>query len=442
MMVRSLQIAFFLILLANSLTLKGQQFPFDVYTLDIALIPFAFLVAIKSLFLPGPRLRPTPFDLLFLALIFLIMVSQLFSVNRHLSLTNTMDWLRLVLLYFLGRSVLGSVVKERTLVVHFTIMAVFLIGLGFLQMATGKPIGIIADYFGESQEQYAWHRVSGPTPNSNVFATWVIVYGGLALSVLLAKARPVLFFAIAGGITIVLIGTLSRGGALGFAVFVIALLLMHSQSAFSMRFFVPASLLAVGLVGLLFIMVVADVRPVLTRGVYNLVARHAETRDFEEGGQRLELMQLGFQLLKRPKIAAVGCGAGGIIQASLTGSGASAAIARELVERGVDLGTGVHNVWLTTAVENGIPSAAILLAILVFFLRWANSRDRRDEEIRVWTAYLRAIGIWYLAVASQVYLAAARLPVLLPVVLLIALVANRTHQAPALNSSAGPSGGA
>lgn len=424
-MARLLRIAFFLVLLTNSLTLSGGPFPFDVYTLDLALIPLALLVVVKSIFLPGPRLHLTPFDLLFVLLIVLIMVSLIFSVNRQPSLTNTMDWLRLVLIYFLARSVLGSVVQERTLVVQFTIMALFLIGLGLLQMATGEPIGIIADYFGESREQSGWHRVSGPTPNSNMFATWVVVYGGLSLSVLLSKVRPFLFFAMAGAMTVVLLGTLSRGGALGFAVLVFILLLMHSQRVFSMRFLVPASLLTVGLMGLLFIMVVANVPPVLTRGVHNLMTRQTEVRDVEEGGRRWELMKLGFQLLKRPKIAAVGCGAGGMMQAGIAGSGASAVTARRLLDRGVDVGTGVHNVWITTAVENGIPSAAVLFAILVVFFRWIRRWSRRDEESSVWAAYLMAIGVWYLAVASQVYLTAARLPVLLPLVILIALVANQ-----------------
>jgi O-antigen ligase len=424
MMARLLRIGFFLILLTNSLTLGGGPLPFDVYTLDLALIPFALLVAVKFFFLPRPRLRITPFDLLFVLLIALIAVSFLFSLNRELSLTNAMDWLRLVLIYFLARSVLGSVIQERALVIQFTIMALFLVGLGFLQIAAGEPLGIIADYFGESREQYGWYRVSGPTPNSNVFAMWVIVYGGLSLSVFLAKIRPFLFFAMASAMTVVLIGTLYRGGALGFVVLVFVLLLMHSQTILSMRFLIPASLLTVGLVGLLFIMVVANVQPVLTRGVLNLVSRQEEARDFEEGAKRRDLLQLGLQLLRRPKIAAVGSGAGGMLQASLVGSSATAAISQRLVDGGVDVGTGVHNVWIATAVENGIPSAAILFLIFVFFIRQITRWRRRHEESRIWAAYLMAIGIWYLVVASQVYLEAARLPVLLPVVVLIAFAAN------------------
>jgi O-antigen ligase len=316
------------------------------------------------------------------------------------------------------------VIQERALVIQFTIMALFLVGLGFLQIAAGEPLGIIADYFGESREQYGWYRVSGPTPNSNVFAMWVIVYGGLSLSVFLAKIRPFLFFAMASAMTVVLIGTLSRGGALGFVVLVFVLLLMHSQTILSMRFLIPASLLTVGLVGLLFIMVVANVQPVLTRGVLNLVSRQEEARDFEEGAKRRDLLQLGLQLLRRPKIAAVGSGAGGMLQASLVGSSATAAISQRLVDGGVDVGTGVHNVWIATAVENGIPSAAILFLIFVFFIRQITRWRRRHEESRIWAAYLMAIGIWYLVVASQVYLEAARLPVLLPVVVLIAFAAN------------------
>jgi hypothetical protein len=195
-----------------------------------------------------------------------------------------------------------------------------------------------------------------------------------------------------------------------------------------MRFLVPTSFLTLGLMGIMFVMVIANVHPVLTRGVNNLVNRQTEARDSEEGGQRWELMQLGLSLLTRPKIAAVGCGAGGMMLASLTSSGSSAAAARRLVDRGVDVGTGVHNVWISTGVENGIPSAAILLAIFVLFVRRIGGWRQRDDEGGVWPAYLMAIGIWYLAIASQVYLVAARLPVLLPVVLLIALAANRTPQ--------------
>jgi hypothetical protein len=158
------------------------------------------------------------------------------------------------------------------------------------------------------------------------------------------------------------------------------------------------------------------------------VNRQTGARDFEEGGQRWELMQLGLSLLTQPKIAAVGCGTGGMMLASLSSSGSSANAARRLVDRGVDVGTGVHNVWVATGVENGIPSAATLLAIFVLFVRRIGRWRRRDDEGGVWSAYLMAIGIWYLAIASQVYLVAARLPVLLPVVILIALAANRAPQ--------------
>jgi O-antigen ligase len=423
----AVKVALFLVLLANSLTLSSRPILFEVYTVDLALVLFVPLVALCVLMRGVPAgLRLQAVDVAFALALLMMLISLIFSVAWRHSLTGAMDWLRIVSFYFACRLVTGSIVTEDTVSRLFLLMAVFLMALGLLQTITGLPIGLVANYVGENRGDFFWYRVSGPTPNSNLFAMWLTTYVGFVLADTLGRNRVALFFVILTSIVIVLIATQSRGGVLGFIVFMLALIWMNRARMASVQVALGTAGLTIVVVGLMILSMASDSTTPFADGIRSLAERQARVVDFSEGGERRELMEIGFALLTQPKVLLVGCGAYAMLDAAMS-SGISLPPAQidAALSAGEGYRTGVHNVWIATAVENGIPAAAVLLWIFLLFgirtLYWRLS----EPTSSVWTSYLLSIAAWYLLVASQVYLMAARVAVLVPLVLLISLVASR-----------------
>ena len=165
----------------------------------------------------------------------------------------------------------------------------------------------------------------------------------------------------------------------------------------------------------------ADWDTPFVRGARALLGRQATVADFAEGGERRALLETGLDLLQSPKILMVGCGSYSMIDAALAGSARlTSGRLDEALQAGENLRTGVHNVWIAIAVENGIFTSLTLLAIFALFI-WRVLRTRRvgDPDEQLWPNYMLAILVWYMIVSSQVYLMAARLPVLLPLLVLL-----------------------
>lgn len=418
----SVKILFFFVLLANTLTLSRRVLPFDVYTVDIALLPLGLAVFAWALANPRSlRLKLNLIDVLFVVLMALMVISLAFSVNRSQSLTGTMDWLRLFLFYFICRLIVGTVITERTLSAQFGAMAVFLLALGLIQTVTGLPIGLLANYVGSDRGDFFWYRVSGPTPNSNMFAMWVLVFGGFLLSWALGRRRVLAFFAISSLIGVVLVATQSRGGVAGFVLITLVILWANRTRVISSGFVLGGLVLGVAAITLTLASLLADWDTPFAKGAQALLGRQASVSDFAEGGERRALLETGLDLLQSPKVFLVGCGAQGMIEAALSGSARlTSGRLDEALQAGENLKTGVHNVWIAIAVENGVFTSLVLLGIFSLF-SWRVLRSRRigDPDDPVWSGYLLAMVAWYMVVASQVYLMAARLPILLPVIVLI-----------------------
>ncbi len=423
-MQRLIRILLFLVLLTNTLTLSSRPLFFDVYTVDIALIPFvvtSLLWSFMSRQAPGFKLHRID---LFMVLLFAMMVISLaFSVNRMQSLTGTMDWFRLVAFYFTCRLTVGSLITEGTLAAQFALIGAFLLGLGLIQTITGLPIGLVAHYFGSDRGDFFWHRVSGPPPNSHMFAMWISIFGGFLLAWALARGRTILFFGILILSFFVLIATQSRGGVLGFAMVSMVILWANRSRALSSGFVLGIASLSILVFGLAVASLATSWESPFADGARALLDRQSRVVDFSEGGERRALMETGLDLLAQPKVFMVGCGAHGMIDAAIESGARIAAVHLDRVSNtGGNLRTGVHNVWVSTAVEYGVFSAVVLFAIFWMFTLYVMAWRRDDEGGgEVWTGYLLAIIVWYMVIASQVYLMAARLAILLPIFLLVSL---------------------
>ena len=425
-------ILLFFVLLTNCLTLATRPGSFDVYTLDLALIPFATTISLWTLLQPARRrFRPRGFDVLLLVVVALVLLSHAFSVNRGQSLSHAMDWLRLAVVYFVLRLSVPTLLGLQALGNAFSGLGALLLLIGLLQMITGEPIGVVANYFGEVQHEAPWSRVSGTTPNSNLYASWLIIYAGFPYVSTLARGQVVRSFVIWTLTLVVLLSTQSRGGVGGFLLLSLVALWLNRQQALRPTFVLSSMIAATAFLLLVTISVLTRSSIPLASGVRTLFERQEQAGDFSKEGLRRGLAAVGVQLLQDPKIALVGSGSESMIRAAEAMHMALPPAVAELVHsaEGGDR-TGVHNAWLATAVENGL-LAAIALATMFSLLsiRLWHWRRRWSRTNPVWTTYLVAIAAWYMLVASQIYLISARLPVLLPLVAIMAFVVSEDGEA-------------
>jgi hypothetical protein len=422
----------FLLLLTNCLTLTTHAGPFELHTVDLALFPFAAIIALWALLRRTPRLlRPSGLDAILLAIAALVLLSHVFSVDRAQSLGHAIDWLRLTLVYFCLRSSIPTLFGLKALGTAFSGLGLLLLLIGFLQMITGEPIGLVANYFGEARDEVPWSRVSGPTPNANLYACWLIIYAGFLYVSALASRQVARSFFIWALTLVVLVSTQSRGGVGGFLVLSLAALWMNRQHILQPAFLLGSMVALTALFLLLTVSVLTESSMPLATGIRTLYERQAQVDDFAKDGLRRALATVGVQLLQDPKVALVGCGSESMIAAARERRIVLPPVVADLVYNieGADR-TGAHNAWLATAVENGLPAAVALATMFSFFLirllRWRQRWSRTDP---VWTTYLPAIATWYVLVASQVYLISARLPVLLPLVVIMAFFVSEAREA-------------
>ncbi len=440
-----LRLALFGVLLGNTLTLITRVGPFHVYTVDFAILPFALLLLAWVTMKRGPiGVQWHWVDTMVIVNLALALVSFGLSDDVSQSVMGTVDWFRLGFLYMAFRLLSAEVIQPRVLVLQFALLTVMLVGLGLAQMVTGEPIGLIANYFGRDLDQLSWSsvgqfgeqwRVSGPTPNSNVFAMWVIVFGGLVAAHGLSRGGSGMlqFGAVALGMATVVLGTLSRGGGLGLVVFMALLAWNFRRQIAHAGVMVP---LAAGLFGLTVLSVgllSGALLPFLGDQFEVFAARGAGGIARAEGDVRIRLLQVGFQLLADPKVLLVGCGSDAMIEAILNRlrSPLAMSVALEASGQGIELRTGMHNVWMRMAVEYGVPAALAFASLFVGLWSSARRLAHTTEGAALMGPYVLAIALWFILVPSQVYLMAARLPVLLPLFLLLAYTVTRSTQADA-----------
>ncbi len=433
-----LRIGLFAILLGNALTLITRVGPFHVYTVDFAIAPFLLLLTAWLVLRRGSLgIRWHWVDTAVALNMGLSLVSFALSDDMANSVMGTADWTRLTLLYAAFRALSVDVITPRVLVVQSALIVSLLIALGIAQMVTGKPIGLVANYFGRDLDQLSWSpvgtygerwRISGPTPNSNVFAMWVIIFGGLVAAYYLQRARMVRLGVVLLGMATVILGTLSRGGGLGLVLFVGLLAWGFRKEILHAGVAVP---LGVGLAFMLLLSVAllsGSLVPFLGEQFEIFAARGTQSLATAGADLRIRLLQVGFDMLGNAKVFLVGCGSDAMVQSLLSRfhSPEAVSVALRATGSGYELRTGMHNAWVRTAVEFGVPAAVAFFALFVGLLSTSRKMQRVAPDQTMMSLYLGAIGVWYLLIPSQVYLMAARLPVLLPLFLFLAYSVTRS----------------
>lgn len=432
-----LRLGLLCVLLGNVFTLGQRVGWFYVYTVDVALVPLVLLFVLAKALRPREfRIRFHWLDAVMASLFALMLLSLLLSDVFEKSLKGALDWVRLAMAYLVFRGLAATAVTSRTLVVQFSIVGAVLVAIGLAQMVTGEPIGMVSNYFGRDVDQVRYStvgardvwRVSGPTGNSNVFAMWVIIFAGLAAAFALSRVRMIVFTSTMVGMATVILGTLSRAGTFG--LFFFTFLLMWNFRRPIVRAGVHVPLLGgFAIVALVSLAFVSGVLPSLGGQAEAILARARQRDDV-----RTEFLNLGMSMLRVPKVALVGCGSDAMIESGAARLRSAKALShqRNQSETGKVQRTGIHNVWFRTAVENGLPAAGLLAALISgLFVVGSRLRDNAESE---WDAamarYTLAIAVWFVLIPSQVYLMASRLPILLPLFLLLAFGITRVTMLP------------
>ena len=92
------------------------------------------------------------------------------------------------------------------------------------------------------------------------------------------------------------------------------------------------------------------------------------------------------------------------------------------------------------AVEYGVPAALAFASLFAGLWSSARRLARTTEGSALMGPYVLAVSLWFILVPSQVYLMAARLPVLLPLFLLLAYTVTRSHRPEATDVEPRPGG--
>ena len=422
-----LRIMFFFVFLAALFPLSIDVGVLRLYTLDLILLPLTYVFFVVIL-LSRRRIVPSWSlgEKLLFAMLVIMVVGMVFSVNLVNSLDGVLVWLRCIVLYIMLRVTFASkIIELRHWSWWWSILGIFLLTIGIIQAATGSQFGLVENYFGSNTTEQTYFlqtvRVSGTTANSNIYGLWIVIFSTLINARLLlspkARLRSYIFLVLAVSIELwVLLATLSRGSLITFLVAHAVLLFMwirSSRGAAGVRILASSLLLSA-----------ATAVGVIYYNKVNTLVYLTERLENNGDSERIAMIHYGLELLSYPKVFLLGTG----MQAFFP----------TLVQYGIgtlkvntwqdfsDSTTGIHNIFLLLFVESGIfvlfcfaifYFSTIVKAFKLFLMKQGGQGARNGP----WVAYLLIITLTLL-VPMQLYNNVATLPILIFVLSICAIV--------------------
>ena len=424
------------------MTLVKEVPPFRVYAFDLAFVPLCVVAFLAN----RPRgfvNQKHPLDNLFLGFLGAATVSFLFSYDRSVSVVGWMDWIRIVVFYFVVRRLFVAEISDKLWERLLIGLGVGLLGVGLLQLVTGTPIGLVNNYFGTNLDQSSsatvqGHgtnvRISGTTSNPIVYGLWLNLYCVFAMIYALSHRHKIWFAVLALLVPVSLLGTLTRGAIVAYVASILALMLFTFQK--SGKVVVGAIVLLIVL-SPVYVMLndTVDIR----RQVQVLTARFQL-----ENNERWELNRIGVELLSDPNILLFGTGSGNFSAVTRDQAG----LRSRLSARMQNTRTGIHNVWLKMIVENGVFVLIFFVMIMIECVKMARRLLRAPWGVwhYTWGVFWSIKILVYLLVESNLYESAMSYQFLLPFVAIIGYLATkescrRIERRPAVTRSMAVAGG-
>ncbi|MEM6638937.1 MAG: O-antigen ligase family protein [Pseudomonadota bacterium] len=407
------------------LTLVKDYPPYRLYLVDFALVPMLLVTIFQRMSLPSRlRIRWQGIDTLFILFALSVLLAFMFSENTRQSAVTFIDWIRIILFYFLCRMLFQKQIQDKTLFRVFTLGSVILIVIGLIQLVTNSSFGLIGNYFGLGNAQGveanvagfgSRARVSGTTSNPIIFAMWVTLFALIVAARFNYRGRTILFFAVTGAGAVVVLSTLSRGAIAAFALTWLIFVFMNRKQL--VRNVVYGSVLLVMAMPLAYL----GLQESLIADVAEMVEARIERQELlEEDSGRVKVFRIAQELLKEPKIFMVGTGPDNMMPAyNKFGEGVSFRENPNVVYQR----SGVHNVWMKVFVEYGVASFVLFVLIWLSILRhtyrlW--KQHRFDERARLWASIGFAFFIPYILIDSMVYESAMTYHIYIPLFALVA----------------------
>lgn len=413
-----------LVILALIFPLGTVVGPLRVVSVDVPFLPLLVVVW----FAAARGLAPVPWrpeEWAIPVVLVLLAASSLASLRPDTSFDLWAVWLRASLFYWVLRRLMASqVLPVETLYRYLSTAWGILVFVGLVQVATGSEFGLLANYLGSGAADRSTfgeiRRVSGTTPEANVYGQWIVSLSLLVNTrLLLGRDSWGRLFTIAGLVAlelVILAGTLSRAN-LGFFLLAHALLVVVWIRRSPRGTAVLKSVLT-GVAAAVFVATVGAL--LLTGGVVAALAMR-----FGEGGLRVVQIQHGLELLKNVKILALGTGLGTFYPTlSMFGIPVSTAEAWHFA----GARTGIHNVILLLLVEGGIGTCVAFVVFTTGALRAGYGGVRRGLS-------LAGTGFWlvlvtYVLIPMQLYMSAVTYPMIFFVMLFFAVAYHTGSFAP------------
>ncbi len=407
---------FLALFFALPITLAMQVGPIRVYTLDVVLAPLLAVLLLTKLLHPGRlRFRALPTDFVVVCIFLAVLLSFGFSGQRSLSMPNLADWARYVLIYFAARLLFESaIVEARQFENVLVAVGLLLTAVGLAQLLTGSHIGVAANYFGSGdtegskaaiQGMGVVNRISGTTPNANVYVTWLNLFLAFALTRWWFQRRYLHFFLTAAIGGLVVVSTLARGGTFAFLLFLLLLVFWGRQRLLDSKFVVLSMVVMVGLLGVVASGFLPDsLQPARLLEALSGRLEQGDQGGVAVGGGRLMQIRMGLDALSHLKILLLGTGSAYFYHGTII----------------------IHNMWMQILVEQGLAVFLTVVALFVaFLLNTRRFRRSGTTEAEMWSMYIWSTMPPFLLVSSQVYHTTGDYEIMIPVLALMAFVASR-----------------
>jgi O-antigen ligase len=415
-------------------TLAKELPPFRIYLLDIALIPFLLALLFNCVLSPTRiGFRWQRIDTLVIVLFFTVTCAFLLSEDRVYSIVSYLDWARIITMYFSSRIVFINTVSELSFRRLMWLSASVLLFVGVIQWTTGTSFGLIGNYFGTGTDQAVTanvagvgsrSRISGTTTNPIIFAIWVTIFSLIVASDLNAKRRHILFVFHSFVSAVVVLSTLSRGAIAAFSMSLIIFVFINRKDLVRIAY--------IGMIIMIFILPLAYfgiMRSTVGETATMLQARIERQELLEEDSARVNVIKMGFKLLKEPKIFIFGSGPDNMVLAYNKYISGTFSKKYSQSNRSYQR-SGIHNVWIKMIVEYGFMSGFLLILVwLSVFFRTLKLWLKRDSDhsAKIWGGSLIAFLIPYFLIDCGVYESAMSYHVFIPLFALMGYLVTNTQ---------------
>jgi O-antigen ligase len=397
------------------MTLVKEYELFFVYTFDLFFFPLLFLVMI-SIFLRPDRFRLSlnRYDYHIVGIFIMVTAAFVMSYDVVHSSVRYLDWVRVIIFYFLSRLLFENTLSEKTLANLFIFSGLFLLSVGLIQIVTNSSFGLIGNYFGQGSDQMGSfsvpgeeraRRISGTTTNSVRYALWIVIFCYFIVVRLFVDARYLRLTIFSGISFIVLLYTASRGAILSFVVLMLLLALMLFRRHKNETGVIISSFVIISTV---FVFSAAQIVPpgslpqLISKPIKALQTRVDSSNPFSDE-KRTKNYLFGLELMMNPKYLVFGIGPGTYHQVAFAnGFDSRPNTWRRDYSKSR---SGIHNVFMKLIVEYGVITF-VLVMMLVYRVVRSVARAyavHRDGESQVWIIYVLTLSAAFLLTAAQVY---------------------------------------